>query len=334
MRWGNWNSWKKEQHYFFLGCVLTLLAGPVLAYVENPQSQAFIDTMVKKHGFDRVYMEAVIGAAERKQPILDAIAKPAEKTLTWGEYRDIFITQTRIDQGREFLVDQQATLARAEKTFGVPRQIIAAILGVETRYGRHTGGYRVVDALATLSFDYPPRSKFFTQQLEEFFLLVREQGFDATTVMGSYAGAMGYGQFIPSSYRGYAVDFDGDKVADIINNPVDAIGSVANYFSKHGWRSGEQVVVAAKTTATVATDMMNPSGRPALTIAELKPKGLVPVTAIAPDTKVIPLLLDGKAGPEYWLGFDNFYVITRYNHSHMYAMAVYQLSQALIEPQQ
>ena len=310
------------------GCLMCLMSS-ANAYIENAQAQAFINMMVEKHGFKRDYLERVIGEAQRNQSILDAISRPAEKVLTWGEYRDIFVTQTRIDQGKEFMAAQNDTLQRAEDTYGVPKQIIAAILGVETRYGRHRGGYRVVDSLATLSFDYPPRSTFFASQLEAFFLLVREQKFDPLTIMGSYAGAMGYGQFIPSSYRDFAVDFDGDNVVDIIDNPVDAIGSVANYFSRHGWKKGGAVVVPAKAIDKVDSAVMNPKGRPETTVAALSALGLQEEQTLPADTKVLPIEFEGKQGVEYWLGLDNFYVITRYNHSHMYAMAVYQLSQAL-----
>ncbi len=298
-------------------------------YADHPMALAFVEKMVSTHNFDRSYMEAAMASATRKQSILDAIARPAEKTKTWGQYRKIFVTEKRTKLGREFMKTYADTLARAEREFGVPTEIIAAIIGVETRYGRQKGNYRVLDALTTLSFDYPRRSKFFSGQLEEYFLLVKEQNFDAETVKGSYAGAMGYGQFIPSSYRHYAIDFDGDGVADIVNNPVDAIGSVANYFKSHGWVPDGTVTVTATVTADHNVDTANQKLRPKLTVAELNDHGFIPSFKIANDQLATAMRLVGDSGDEYWIGLHNFYVITRYNHSKLYAMAVYQLSNEL-----
>lgn len=299
------------------------------SYGAHPMASAFVDKMVSEHGFDRAYMEAAMVSATRKQTILDAIARPAEKTKTWGQYRKIFVTEKRTRLGREFMETYADTLARAELEFGVPANVISAIIGVETRYGRQKGNYRVLDALATLSFDYPRRSKFFSGQLEEYFLLVKEQKFDAETVKGSYAGAMGYGQFIPSSYRHYAIDFDGDGVADIVNNPVDAIGSVANYFKSHGWTPGERVALTATVTESHNVDVANQQLKPKLTVAELNQHGYIPSAKIDTDQTATAMRLVGDSGDEYWIGLDNFYVITRYNHSKLYAMAVYQLSNEL-----
>lgn len=298
-------------------------------YGSHPAAKTFIDKMVVEHGFERAYIQQIIGGAERKQSILDAISRPAERAKPWKDYRKIFVTKTRTQQGREFLIEYADTLARAERDFGVPKEIIAAIIGVETRYGRHKGRYRVIDALATLGFDYPKRSKFFSKELEEYLLLVREQQFDAEAVKGSYAGAMGYGQFIPSSYRYYAIDFDGDGVADIINNPIDAIGSVANYFKSHGWITDGVVVVSADVSDSYDTSLANKQLKPSVTIAQAKQKGYVLTDDVPETEKVTPLRLLGEDGEEHWLGLKNFYVITRYNHSRLYAMAVYQLSEAL-----
>lgn len=298
-------------------------------YGDHPLALAFVDKMVTEHSFDRGYMEASMASATRKQTILDAIARPAEKTKTWGEYRKIFVTEKRTRLGREFMKTYADTLARAEREFGVPAEIISAVIGVETRYGRHKGNYRVLDALATLSFDYPRRSKFFSGELEEYFLLVKEQKFDAETVKGSYAGAMGYGQFIPSSYRHFAIDFDGDGVADIVNNPVDAIGSVANYFKSHGWTPGEMVTLTATVAKGHNVDIANQKLKPRLTVAELNQHGYIPSAKINMDQAATAMRLAGDSGDEYWIGLSNFYVITRYNHSKLYAMAVYQLSNEL-----
>jgi membrane-bound lytic murein transglycosylase B len=320
---------------FILG--LTSLSSTAMAavtpppenYALHPESILFIEKMVKQHGFDRAYVERLMSSAERKQSILDAISRPAEKTKTWAEYRRIFVTDTRTKQGIEFMKTYADTLARAEQDFGVPAEIISAIIGVETRYGRHMGNYRVLDALATLGFDYPPRSKFFSKQLGEFLLLVKEQKFDPETVKGSYAGAMGFGQFIPSSYRHYAIDFDGDGVADIINNPIDAIGSVANYFKSHGWQPGGMVAVTADVNDNFNISLADKKLKPKLTVAEIQQQGFVSSKPLESEQLATIMHLQGNNGDEYWLGLKNFYVITRYNHSHLYAMAVYQLSEQL-----
>ncbi|MDC3332647.1 lytic murein transglycosylase B [bacterium] len=309
-----------------ISTVLIAEEQPEPNYAGNEKAQAFIEKMVTEHGLDRAYVTGLIADSKRKQSILDAISRPAEKTKTWKDYRKIFVTETRTKQGKQFMQEYKTTLARAEKDFGVPKEIITAIIGVETRYGRHAGNYRVLDALATLGFDYPPRSKFFSGQLEQYLLLVNEQKFDPKSVKGSYAGAMGYGQFIPSSYRHYAIDYDGDGVADIITNPIDAIGSVANYFKAHGWKPGADVVLKAEVTDTYKADLANASLKSKHTIGELKTLGYQPLGKVSDDAKASPFRYMGAQGEEFWLGLDNFYVITRYNHSRLYAMAVYQLS--------
>ena len=266
--------------------------------------------------------------AEYKQTIIDAISRPAERTMEWDQYQDIFLTERRVMAGVKFMLEHHQALVKASKVYGVPPVIITAVIGVETMYGRHRGNYRVLDALTTLAFDYPPRATFFRKELQEFFLLVREEKQMITELKGSYAGAMGYGQFIPSSYRRYAVDFDNDGVRDIWNNPVDAIGSVANYLAEHGWANGQ---IAIKVNgAGIDGAIYNVALRPSTTIGDLQSLGL-DVDA-ASDAEVSPMMLIGKDGAEYWLGFKNFYVITRYNHSKLYAMAVFQLSEALRQP--
>lgn len=315
-------------------CVVALSLAGLLApavvwanYLDNEKARQFTDKMVADHGFDRAWIEQLLAQAERKQSILDAIARPAERTLEWKDYRKIFIQESRIEQGVAFWREHQKTLERAEKQFGVPASIIVAIIGVETRYGRHMGNYRVLDSLATLSFDYPQRSKFFSRQLEEFLLMTREQGLDPLQLTGSYAGAMGFGQFIPSSYRSFAVDFDADGVADIVHNPVDAIGSVANYFSEHKWRTGELVALSAAVSENHDKAVFDAGLKPKWTVRELASKGVTAYSKLDGDAKASAIRFVGETGDEHWLGLDNFYVITRYNHSAMYAMAVYQLSQ-------
>lgn len=315
-----------------LALLISLVAADAFAsgYVAHPAYPAFEAKMIREHGFKAGELRELFGKAERKDAILEAIARPAEKRLTWGEYRRIFITPARIDGGVAFWRENHELLAAAAKRFGVDPEIVVAIIGVETRYGGNMGSYRVIDALATLAFDYPPRSAFFGGELEQFLVMAREQGFDALQLKGSYAGAMGMGQFIPSSFRAYAVDFDGDGRADIWNNRADAIGSVANYFSRHGWTTGGHVVDRASAVGAVAKDRMNPGLEPNTPVAELPGLGLSPRTALPAAERVLPLMLESDEGTEYWLGRHNFYVITRYNRSPLYAMAVHQLSQEIL----
>jgi peptidoglycan lytic transglycosylase B len=314
--------------------LIALASGIVRAdYSEHPAAESFIDTLVDEHGFDADFVRNTLKQAERKDSILKAISRPAEKTLNWAEYSKIFLTEKRSRYGKEFMAKHVDALARAEAEFGVPKEIVTAIIGVETRYGQNKGSYRVLDALATLGFDYEPRGKFFTKELTQLFLLAREQGFNVVDLKGSYAGAMGYGQFISSSYRHYAVDFDGDNVVDILNNPVDAIGSVANYFKKHRWREGEPVAEQVDFSGIDYQGLLNKSLKPKYTLADLRSKGFSGALS-NPDDAVVKILdLQGDDGLETWLAWHNFYVITRYNHSHLYAMAVYQLSQRIRDDQ-
>jgi len=308
----------------------SFLCAPVRAdYSVHPQAAAFADRMVAEHGFAREAVMGLLAAAERQQSILDAIARPAERTKAWYEYREIFLNGRREREGIEFLREHRATLARAQAQTGVPAEIIVAILGVETYYGRVAGSYRVLDALATLAFDYPKRSPFFTRELENFLLLTREQGLPPTELKGSYAGAMGYGQFMPSSYRSYAVDFDGDGVADIWNNPQDAIGSVANYLARHGWRAGEPVVSPARVQEGVSPELFDGKLKPVRRVADFADAGVVSDESLDPQALATALRFEVEDGYEHWLGLHNLYVITRYNHSSMYAMSVYQLSQRI-----
>jgi len=322
---------------FMLGMTTLLLFGSAHAdYSERPEVQAYIDELVGEHGFAADELAQLFSEAQRKQSILDAIARPAERTLKWHEYRDIFLKETRINQGLSFWDENQEALEAAERDYGVPPEYVVAIIGVETRYGRITGSYRVVDALATLAFDYPPRSAFFRKELTQFLLLAREENVNPQSLKGSYAGAMGYGQFIPSSYRAYAIDFDGDGQRDIWANTTDAIGSVANYFSRHGWQAGKEVVLPAQLNGTAAEPLANKSLNLNHTLGELQSMGveLLPGGALAAakqsaDTKAALFRMELEESAEYWVGLKNFYVITRYNRSRLYALAVHQLSQAI-----
>jgi membrane-bound lytic murein transglycosylase B len=298
-------------------------------YSQQPQVQTFIDRMVEKHGFERDELVTVLDNAERREDILELMRKPAEKTKPWFEYRKIFLTAGRIEGGVAFWEDNAGILDKVAGEYGVDPQVIVAIIGVETRYGSNTGRHRVLDALATLSFDYPPRSEFFTGELEQYLLLAREEDIDLLTTRGSYAGAMGYGQFIPSSYRNYAVDFDGDGKRDLWNNKADIIGSVANYFHAHGWTPGKPVTTRARVEGNDYRTILDLGYKPNTVLDAMRHDGITPVAPLPDELLASLISLDQKDGPEYWLGFDNFYVITRYNHSPMYAMAVYQLSEEI-----
>jgi len=319
------------------GLVLTLTAMmPAVAvanYAQRSDVKQFISEMVNQHGFDRDYLEAKFARANKLDNVLESIAKPAEKQLSWKRYRPIFVTNKRADKGKKFIQEHKAVLERAEKQYGVPVEIIAAIIGVESYYGKHTGKYSVFDSLTTLGFDYPKRSTFFRGELKQFLLLSKEEEIDINTMTGSYAGAMGMPQFISSSYREYAVDFDGDGKRDLWNSLSDVIGSVANYFSRHGWKLGDSVAhqVAVNNKSIVREKN---SLKPYALLSQLENQGV----ALNKDSKsqnldkkqkATLLHLKGKKGDEYWLGLNNFYVITRYNHSDLYAMAVFQLSEKL-----
>lgn len=307
------------------GTALNAVAG----YDQTADGAQFVGDMARRYGFDAERVSTLLAQAERNDHILETISRPAEKTLEWSEYRKIFIRTDRISKGQDFLDQYRDAFDRAEAEFGVPAEVVAAIIGVETRYGEYRGNYRVIDALATLAFDYPPRGAFFRSELAQFFLMAREQGFDPLALKGSYAGAMGYGQFIASSYRNFAIDFDGDGVADILDNPVDAIGSVANYFHAHGWTAGQPVAEPLTGSLPADSNLLTRELKPDLTITDYQAAGFRPQAGLSGDAPARAILLNGDNGGELWLTYHNFYVITRYNHSHLYAMAVFELSRSL-----
>ena len=310
----------------------TLLITSVLlssAALANTDEQAFIDKMVKEHQFDAAEISSLLNQAKKQQSIIDAMSRPAEKRLNWGQYRKIFITDKRIKGGMKFWKENQAILEQAEKTYGVPAQIITAIVGVETYYGRITGKYSVLDSLYTLGFHYPPRAKFFRSELEEFLQLAREEGVSPTEPLGSYAGAMGRPQFISSSFRAYAVDFDKDGKRDIWENNADVIGSVANYFKRHGWKAGEPVAQLVTGAKKGFDEEIKAGYKPSLDVKSLIDRGIILGSSLDKDAKVALLEMESDDGNEYWVTSPNFYAITRYNHSPLYAMAVFQLSEAI-----
>ena len=275
-------------------------------YLAHPKSQALIDELVTNHEFEQSFVEDVLSNAVRQQKIIDSISKPAEFTWTWDRYKKLFIEDKRIANGKLFIKNNFQTLERAEKEFGVPKEVITAILGVETRYGKIQGSYRVIDSLLTLGFDYPRRAKFFRKELVDFFLLTRENDLNINEIKGSYAGAMGYGQFISSSYRAYAIDYDGDGYADLFSSVDDAIGSIANYLYIHGWNKDGRIIYDAYPNNVRKVFKPN--------------KNL---------SKFIPLSFNEDGKDIYFIGDDNFIAITKYNISHFYAMAIYYLSEEL-----
>ena len=337
---------------YFLSIFIIFTNLSFAAYSNHPEAQDLIDSLVNDHNFERSYVIKVLQSAEKKEKILKSMSSPAEFTWTWDRYKKLFIEDKRIANGKMFITNNNELFNKVEKDFGVPREIITAILGVETRYGKIKGSYRVLDSLATLGFDFPRRSKFFKKELIEFFKLTRENNLDIYSIQGSYAGAMGYGQFISSSYRAYAVDYDGDGYADLFNSVPDAIGSVANYLKVHGWKRDGGIVQSVKFNNVRKPYKQNKEsmkfiplnftegtneiyivkeGDSLLEIAisnNISLEALMLLNKISNKNliKVGEKLLINSKKDLYFIGDDNFIAITKYNISHFYAMAVYYLS--------
>ncbi|WP_290647875.1 lytic murein transglycosylase B [Aquisalimonas sp.] len=294
-----------------------------------PGLQAFVHDVSERHALEPERVERVLADAQHQQDIIDAITSPAE-ALPWHRYRSIFLQEDRIRDGVSFWDENEELLSRVADEYGVDPAILVAIIGVETRYGEHSGRHRVLDALFTLAFDYPPRADFFRSELEHFLLLTEEEGLDPFEIRGSYAGAMGMPQFIASSYRHYAVDGSGDGRRDLMNDVADAVASVGNYFSEHGWRAGAPVVAPANVADDADTHAFTGDGiRLTTTVGELREAGIDPEAEFRDDAQALFLELDGASGAEHWVGLRNFYVITRYNHSPLYALAAFQLAEAI-----
>jgi membrane-bound lytic murein transglycosylase B len=294
----------------------------------DPSAQAFIAEVVDAHGFDRREVEHLLSQAAYREDILSLMERPAE-SKPWHAYQAIFLTPERIAGGAAFRQAHAALLSRIGTQYGVDPSIIVAILGVETQYGRHLGRHRVLDALATLAFHYPKRAAFFRRELEQYLLLTREQGFDPLALKGSYAGAMGQPQFIASSYRAYAVDGNDDGRRDLWDSPADVIASVANYLAEHGWRRGHPVALPARVEGQGYRAFVGDGLRLESTLGQMQRHGVEPGEPVDTTQEAALIELQGEEGPEYWLGLRNFQVITRYNRSPKYAMAVYQLSRAI-----
>ena len=337
--------------YFFI--LFLMLSNVILAnYSEYPEAKEVIETLVNEHGFDENYVSQILQTAKKQEKILQSMSSPAEFTWTWDRYRKLFLEEKRISNGKKFIQENSALFDRVEDQFGVPREIITSILGVETRYGKIKGSYRVLDSLATLGFDFPRRSKFFKSELIQFFILTRENNLDINSVQGSYAGAMGYGQFISSSYRAYAIDYDGDGYADLFNSVPDAVASIANYLKKHGWKREGAIVkrvelnnvsktyehqnnldkyIPLQFTEGIEEKYIVEEGDSLLSIAishDLELKQLMSLNNIK-DKNLIKsgqTILLNKPKELYFIGDDNFIAITKYNRSHFYAKAVYDLS--------
>jgi membrane-bound lytic murein transglycosylase B len=297
--------------------------------VERADIKAFVAKMVETHAYDDMALQNILGAALSQQSIIDAMSRPAEKTKPWFEYRAQFITEKRIAEGAAFWIEHRDELAAAAAKENVEPEYLVAILGVETFYGRRMGRFRVVDALATLAFDYPPRAKFFAGELEQFLLLVREDGVDALGAQGSYAGAMGAPQFMPTSYRRFGVDAAGDGHVDLWSNWPDVFASVGKYFHENGWRAGEPVLSEASIAAEKTKNLDGRKVALNETVASLRAKGFEFKTELPSSAPAQVIAVDQADGVFWRIGYKNFYVITRYNRSALYAMAVAELAEAV-----
>ena len=317
---------------FISSLLLALLSASPAALaidIKRGEVKEFIAYMAHNHQFKKRPLRKLFKAVKEQPAILEAMDKPAEKAKLWFEYRAIFLTDRRIREGTEFWRAHRQALERASEKSGVPPEYLAAILGVETYYGRQTGNYRVLDALSTLAFDYPARSKFFRDELEQYLLLTRDAHFDPLLLKGSYAGAMGAPQFMPSNYRKYAVDADDNGRVDLWTDWDDVCASVGNYLKEYGWKSGEPVLTEATVEEKKPEDL---DGRKLIlseTVGSLKAKGVSFETTLGADAPALLIAVDDADGPHWRVGYNNFFVITRYNHSALYAMAVYELAAAV-----
>lgn len=313
-------------------CLTGLLLTPIAeakSLLDFPLTEPLIDTLVTEHGFDRATMETLFSEGEYIARNVESLAKPAEKTKSYRQYRPMFISDQAVTRGRNFMQEQSEWLDKAERRTGVPGTVIAAIMGIETRFGGYLGQHKTFNALATLAVTEGRRADYFQRELINFLHISRSQGFAPISVVGSYAGAMGYPQFMPSSYQAYAVDLDEDGDIDIWNDPVDAIGSIANYLGEHGWRAQDPIATRARVKGDFQSVKTNSFDRDR-TLADIREQGWEPVNAIDdPEAQVHPIRLDGEEGAEFWLGYRNFWVISRYNRSIVYSMAVYQLAHEL-----
>jgi membrane-bound lytic murein transglycosylase B len=323
-----------------LNCLLmTAMGGALIASAPaqapdrvplKPEVESFIERMRAEHGFDAGELRATFAQIKPSEGVIKAFSAPAT-ARPWHEFRALFLTPLRIEGGVAFWRENAELLASAKAVYGVPEEVIVAIIGVETIYGRRTGSFRVVDTLYTLGFEGPRRNEFFRSELEQFLLLTRENGLDLLETRGSFAGAMGMPQFIASSYRKYAVDFSGDGKIDLWNDTADVVGSVANYLRRFGWEPEQRVTVPVRLTVNDVQHLVDLGVRPHLTVSELKMRGVEVLEDLPPDQLAGVFTLEMEQGVEHWLSLNNFYVITRYNNSRKYAMAVHQLAATLAQ---
>jgi membrane-bound lytic murein transglycosylase B len=296
----------------------------------KPEVEEWVLRMEREHQFDADELRDMLAQFKPNERIIKAINTPAT-SKPWHFFRNLYVTTPRIDGGVTFWNEHAALLEQARVKYGVPEEVVTAIIGIESSYGKRTGSFQVADALYTLGFEVPRRSKFFQGQFEHFMLLARENDFDPLTINGSFAGAMGIPQFIPSSYRDYAIDFDKDGRTDLWGSVADAVGSVANYLSRFGWNDGEQVVLRAKLSSSDTDKLESLGVKPSVTIKQFRDRGVETDGNLEDNTKGGFFVLEDTKGLEYWISLNNFYVITRYNRSKNYAMAVHQLSQKIAQ---
>jgi len=321
-----------------IACKYLFLAAAVLAAscetaaaidIRRPDVKEFIAHVAETSAFSKHQLRKILKAAQSQPAIIEAMDRPAEKSKPWSEYRPIFLTERRIREGTDFWLAHRQALDQASIRSGVAPEYLAAILGVETYYGRLTGSYRVLDALATLAFDYPARAKFFRDELEQFLLLTHDSGLDPLSVKGSYAGAMGAPQFMPSNYRRYAVDAEADGHINLWTDWPDVCESVGNYLKEHGWNAGEPVLSEASVTPDKASDLDGRTLALSETVGSLRTKGVNFDSTLAENAPALLIAVDDTDGTHWRVGYNNFYVITRYNHSALYAMAVFELAAAV-----
>lgn len=312
---------------FIGGSFSTLAQAPARVKLKL-EVEKFITQMVQQHQFDESALRQILSQLKGNEGVIKAINAPAT-SKPWYEFKNLFVTPTRTSGGVDFWNANAEQLKRAREIYGVPEEIIVAIIGVESIYGKRTGSFRVIDALYTLAFEMPERASYFRGELEQFLLLTRENSLDALTVKGSFAGAIGMPQFMPTSYRRFAVDFDSDGKINLWENVPDIIGSVANYLHYFGWVAGQPIVVPARISGTQYKDIVEKGFKPHLTLTQMLPKGVEPTDAMPPELVAGLFSLDIEQSQEYWLAFNNFYVITRYNRSKNYAMAIYLLANAI-----
>ena len=314
----------------FIGLFLIFRSETLIASPLHPEIKHFINEMVVQHGFNQSKLEDVFSKVQFQPSVIDLISMPTAP-IPWNKYRSRFINSQRIKSGVNFWNEHARKLEQASQAFGVPEEIIVAIIGVETAYGVMMGNHRIIDALTTLAFDFPKRAEFFRSELEQYLLLAQEQRFDLFSIKGSYAGAIGIPQFMPGSYRRYAIDFDGDGKADLTDNAADAIGSIANYLKEYGWETGGPTITRAHvpTKSDHYQQILLAGIEPVHTVKKLRAANIIPLETINDERLAALLELKDDDNIQYWLGFQNFYVITRYNRSTFYAMSVLQLAEAV-----